>query len=152
MLQPDRPMDAFRLGRSYRLSHRALPRPFDSPSRSAARRAERIDKAADRRPAFRGQGSQTWLFPPTVPTVLRMGKTMALTYERRLGFSKCNRRKRGSILTVKKLFQGSADFWHIYGGDLPDDPQIDVGIVVSDDVAHAAHFSKGELWDGLAAR
>src|SRR5262249_27063225 len=58
---------------------------------------------------------------------------------------------RHSILTVKKLFQGSADFWHIYGGDLPDDPQIDVGIVVSDDVAHTAHFSNGEFWDGLAA-
>ena len=58
---------------------------------------------------------------------------------------------RRSILTVKKLFQRSADVWHIHGGDLPNDPQLDVGIVVGNDVAHSAHFSKGEFWDGLAA-
>jgi hypothetical protein len=59
---------------------------------------------------------------------------------------------RGSILTVKKLFQGSANFWHIHGGDFPDDLQIDVGIVVCDNIAHTAHFAKGEFWDGPAAR
>jgi hypothetical protein len=35
---------------------------------------------------------------------------------------------------------------------LTEDPQVDVGLVVGDDVAQAAHFSEGELWDGLAAR
>src|SRR5207247_7733516 len=50
--------------------------PTRRPSDLAARRAERIDEAADRRRGFRGQGWQTWLFPPMAPTVLRMGKHM----------------------------------------------------------------------------
>src|SRR5215475_6399344 len=56
-----------------------------------------------------------------------------------------------SILAGKELFQGSANLRHIHGGDFPEDLQIDVDIVVGDDVAHAAHFAKGEFWDGLAA-
>jgi len=65
--------DAFRLGRSHRLSHLEWPRLFDSPSRSAGRRAERIDEAADTQPGFRGQGWQTWLFPPMAPRPVLTG-------------------------------------------------------------------------------
>jgi hypothetical protein len=57
-----------------------------------------------------------------------------------------------SILAGEKLFQHGTDLCHVHGRDFPDDPQIHVGIVMGDDIAHAAHFSKGEFRDGPAAR
>lgn len=38
------------------------------------------------------------------------------------------------------------------GGDLPDDLQIYVPVVMSHDVPHAAHFSQGEFGYGLPGR
>jgi len=52
----------------------------------------------------------------------------------------------------EELFQHGANLGHIHGGDLPDNVQIHVGIVMGDNVAHTAHFSKGELRNGLAGR
>ena len=54
------------------------------------------------------------------------------------------------FLTGEKLLQDGADFRYLCESDLPNDSQIDVAIIVSDNVAHAAHFSEGKLGDCLA--
>ncbi len=56
------------------------------------------------------------------------------------------------FLLGEELFQHGTNFRYVHGGDLPDDPQIYVCIVMCHDVAHAAHFSKGEFGDGLPGR
>jgi hypothetical protein len=40
----------------------------------------------------------------------------------------------------------------MHGGDLPDDLQIHVGIIMCHYVTHTAHFSKGKFADSLAGR
>ena len=59
-----------------------------------------------------------------------------------------------SVLAGEKLLQGSANLRHVHGSDrdLPHNAQIHVGIVMGDDIAHTAHFSKGEFRNGLVAR
>ena len=56
------------------------------------------------------------------------------------------------MLAGEKLFEHGADIGHVHGGDLPDDLQIHVGVVMSHDVPHAAHFSQGEFGYGLPGR
>src|SRR5688572_735999 len=55
-----------------------------------------------------------------------------------------------SFLASEKLLQGSANLRYIHGSDFPHDPQLHVGVVMGNDIAHATHFSEGEFWDGLA--
>ena len=55
-----------------------------------------------------------------------------------------------SFWAGEKFLQHDAKFRHMHGRDLPNDLQIHVGIVMRYDVAHAAHFSKGKVGDGLA--
>ena len=57
-----------------------------------------------------------------------------------------------SFLAREEPFQYGADLGHVRGGDLPDDLQIYVRVVMSHDVPHAAYFSKGEFGDGLPGR
>src|SRR2546427_3343346 len=52
----------------------------------------------------------------------------------------------------KKPLQHGANLRHMHGGDLPDDLQIHVGIVMRHNVTHATHFSKGKFADSLAGR
>jgi len=52
-------------------------------------------------------------------------------------------------LAGEKLFQDGEDFRYLHEADLPNDFQIDVGIVMSHNVAHAAHSSEGKLGDRL---
>ena len=40
----------------------------------------------------------------------------------------------------------------MHDADLPNDPQIDIGIVVSYNITHAAHFSEGKLGDRSTGR
>lgn len=47
-----------------------------------------------------------------------------------------------SFLVGEELFQDGANCRHVHRGDLPDDLQIHVCIVMRHDVAHAAHFPK----------
>ena len=56
------------------------------------------------------------------------------------------------FLAGEKILQDGADFRYLYESDLPNDFQIDVGIIVSHNVAHAPHFSEGKLGNCLAGR
>ena len=55
-----------------------------------------------------------------------------------------------SLLAGEKFLQHRANLRHMHGGDLPDDLQIHVSIVMRYDVTHTAHFSEGQFADGLA--
>ena len=54
------------------------------------------------------------------------------------------------FLLGEEPFQNGVNLWNVHSGDLPDNLQIDVGIIMRHEVSHAAHFSKGELIDGLS--
>jgi len=54
-------------------------------------------------------------------------------------------------LAGEKLLQDGADLRYMRHADLPNDIHVDVGIIVSHNVAHAAHFSEGKLGDGLTS-
>ena len=54
------------------------------------------------------------------------------------------------FLLGEEPFQNGGNLWNVHSGDLPDNFQIDVGIIMRYKVSHAAHFSKGELIDGLS--
>ena len=55
-----------------------------------------------------------------------------------------------SFLAREEPFQYGADLGHVRVGDLPDDLQIHVPVVMSHDVPHAAHFRKGS--SGMVCR
>src|SRR5208337_4792093 len=46
-------------------------------------------------------------------------------------------------LAGEKLLQDGADLRYMRNADLPNDLHVDVGIIVSNNVTHAAHFSEG---------
>ena len=54
-----------------------------------------------------------------------------------------------SLLGEKRL-QHCNDLGDLYRGHVPDDLHIDVGVVVSHDVAHAAHLAERQRWDRSA--
>ena len=54
-----------------------------------------------------------------------------------------------SFLVSEEPFQDGRDFRYMHGSDLPNNLQIHVCIVMGHDVAHAAHFSKREIRNGL---
>ena len=56
------------------------------------------------------------------------------------------------VLVGEEFLQHGANLRHMHGGDLPDDLQIHVGIIMCHYVTHTAHFSKRKFADSLAGR